>query len=458
MAVDRRRLFAAFAGAASAAASTLARGAQQTGAVPQAASRSAIDSAALGLQPNAAEDQTNALQRAIDYAAAARAVLQLAPGRYRTGELKLPPHAAIAGIAGATHITLAAGARLISASGGEYIRLNGLILDGADMPLPPQRGLIHVAHAQSLRIVDCEIVNCGGNGMTLEAAQGEVSGNTISAADAAIFSLDAQALKISGNHVRSAGNNGILVWRSAPGDDGTQVVDNRIENIANKAGGSGQYGNAVNVFRADNVIVRGNRIANAAFSAVRGNTASNLQIVGNTCTALGEVALYAEYGFEGALIANNIVDGAALGISVTNFNRGGRLAVVQGNLVRNLVARRPAGTDPNDPSGIGIGVEADTAVSGNVIENAPHAGIAAGWGPYLRDVAISANIVRGADYGITVSVAPGAGASVIADNLISGARRGAIVGMEWQKPVTGDLATDGAARYAQLSISGNRVR
>ncbi len=469
MKVDRRRLFAAFAGAAGAATAAppaLARRAQQTGALPQddaltvrdVAPRGAIDGAALGLRPNAAEDQTKALQHAIDDATAARAVLQLGPGRYRTGELKLPSHAAIAGVAGATHIVLSAGASLVSASGGEYIRLSGLILDGADMPLPQQSGLIHLAQVQSLRIVDCAIVNCGGNGIALEAASGEIAGNIISAADAAIFSLDAQALKISGNHVRGAGNNGILVWRSAPGDDGTLVIDNRIENVANKAGGSGQYGNAVNIFRADNVIVRGNRIANAAFSAVRGNTASNLQIVGNTCTALGEVALYAEYGFEGAVIANNIVDGAALGIAVTNFNRGGRLAVVQGNLVRNLVARRPAGTDPNDAFGIGIGVEADTVVSGNVVENATHAGIAAGWGAYLRDVAISANIVRGGDYGITVSVAPGAGASVIADNLISGARRGAIVGMEWQKPVTGDLATDGAARYAQLSISGNRVR
>jgi uncharacterized secreted repeat protein (TIGR03808 family) len=457
MTVNRRRLFAAFAGAAGAATAAspaLARDAQQ----PRPPAHGVIDSGAFGLRPNAAEDQTKALQQAIDHAAAARVVLQLAPGRYRAGELKLPSHAAIAGVAGATHITLSAGTNLISASGGEYIRLGGLILDGADTPLPPQRGLIQLAHVQSLRMVDCEIVNCGGNGIALEAAQGEVTGNTISAADAAIFSLDAQGLKISGNHVRSAGNNGILVWRSAPGDDGTLVIDNRIEDIANKAGGSGQYGNGINIFRADNVIVRGNRISKAAFSAVRGNTASNLQIVGNTCTALGEVALYAEFGFEGAVIANNIVDGAALGIAVTNFNRGGRLAVVQGNLIRNVVARRPAGTDPNDASGIGIGVEADTAVSGNVVENAAHAGIAAGSGQYLRDVAISANIVRGADYGITVSVAPGAGASVIADNLISGARRGAIVGMEWQKPVTGDLATEGAARFAQLSISGNRVR
>jgi uncharacterized secreted repeat protein (TIGR03808 family) len=71
------------------------------------------------------------------------------------------------------------------------------------------------------------------------------------------------------------------------------------------------------------------------------------------------------------VIANNIVDGAALGVSITNFDKGGRLAVVQGNLIRNLVGRRPAGTDPNDGAGIGIGIEADTVVTGNVIENAP---------------------------------------------------------------------------------------
>ena len=62
------------------------------------------------------------------------------------------------------------------------------------------------------------------------------------------------------------------------------MVDNRIEDIDNRAGGSGQYGNAINVFRAGNVIVRGNRIRNCAFSAVRGNAASNLQIEGNTIT------------------------------------------------------------------------------------------------------------------------------------------------------------------------------
>jgi len=456
MKFDRRRLFAALAGAASAtvAAPVFAREGSVTREIGQ---RASIDASAVGLQPNAAEDQSGPFQRAINSAAALGAELRLAPGLYRAGGLTLPSHAAIAGVAGATRIVLAGAPGMLTATGSDYVSLSGLTLDGASVPLLAQHGLIHIAQGRALRVVDCEIVNAGGPAIRLEGAQGEVSGNTIGASDTAIFCLDARGVKISGNTVRSAGNNGILVWRSTPGDDGTLVVDNRIEDIANKSGGSGQYGNAVNVFRADNVIVRGNRISNAAFSAVRGNAASNLQIVDNTCTGLGEVALYAEFSFQGAVIGNNIVDGAAMGVSVTNFNDGGRLAVVQGNLIRNLVPRRPAGADPNDDAGVGIGIEADTLVTGNVIENAPHAGIAAGWGKYLRDVSVTGNIVRGAGYGITVSVAPGAGTTLIANNLIAGAQFGAIVGMEWKKPVA-DLTKDGATRYAQLSLSGNQVR
>ncbi len=459
MSFDRRRLFAALAGVASVSAATPSL-ARETVAPPARDSgrRSRIDAATLGLSPHSADDQSKTFQRAIDDAAAAGAVLHLAGGVYRAGGLILPPHAAIAGVPGATRIVIADAPNMMTATGSDYVSLHDLTLDGNNVPLPQQRGLLHLAQGRAVRIVDCEIVNAGGTAIKLEATHGEVTGNVIGAADVAVFCLDARGMTISGNTVRGARNNGILVWRSAPGDDGTLIIDNRVEDVSNTSGGSGQYGNAINVFRAANVIVRGNRIRNAAFSAVRGNTASNLQIVGNTCSGLGEVALYAEFGFEGAVIANNIVDGAAIGVSVTNFNQGGRLAVVQGNLIRNLLAQRPAGTNPNDDAGVGIGVEADSAVTGNVIENAPYAGIAAGTGPYLRDVAISANIVRGADYGITVSIVPGAGTSLIADNLISGARRGAIVGMEWKKPVTGDLAREDANRYAQLTISGNRAR
>jgi uncharacterized secreted repeat protein (TIGR03808 family) len=121
------------------------------------------------------------------------------------------------------------------------------------------------------------------------------------------------------------------------------------------------------------------------------------------------------------------------------------------------VSFRAVGADPNDVAGVGIGVEADTAVTGNVVENAPTAGILLGWGRYLRDVSAIGNVVRGCGVGIAVSVAAGAGSALIADNLISSARRGAIVGMDGHTAVTSELAGD-AARFPHLTITGNRVR
>jgi uncharacterized secreted repeat protein (TIGR03808 family) len=454
MSMDRRRLFAAFAGVASAGAATPALARDST-----ATPRAEIDATALGLRPNAQEDQSTILQRAIERAAAAGVVLRLPSGDFRVGALQLPPYAAVAGVPGTTRLIMAGGPSLLSSSGSDHVSLSGLVVDGNAIPLANGRGLIHLTKGAAMRIADCEIVNAGGNGITLEEIAGEVKANTIAAAaDNAIFSNDAAGLRIAGNTIRDAGNGGILVWRSKPGDDGTLVVDNRVEDIANKKGGSGQWGNGINMFRADNVIVRGNRIRNAAYSAIRGNTASNLQIAGNTCRGMGEVAIFVEFDFQGAVVADNIVDGAACGVAIANLDKGGRLAVVQGNLIRNLRRGRPAGDDPTDAPAIGIAVEADTAVSGNVIDNVEGAGIQAGWGEYLRDVSVTANVVRGADYGIAVSVAPGAGTAVIANNLISGARLGAIVGMEWTKIVADDLGRDAPARYAQLSVDGNRVR
>jgi len=133
------------------------------------------------------------------------------------------------------------------------------------------------------------------------------------------------------------------------------------------------------------------------------------------------------------------------------------LGIFRGNRIRGVAFSAVRGSmEPNDAAGIGI--EADSAVTGNVIEDAPTAGIRLGWGQYLRDVAVTGNVVRRAEIGIAVSVAPGAGSALIADNLIAATRHGAVVGMEWGKAVTGDLAAENAIRYAQLSISGNRVR
>jgi len=126
-------------------------------------------------------------------------------------------------------------------------------------------------------------------------------------------------------------------------------------------------------------------------------------------------------------------------------------------MIRNLKPKRPIGTAPDDAAGIGIAVEADASVTGNVIENAPVAGIMVGWGAFMRDVSVTGNVVRDCRLGVSVSVVNGAGTAVIAGNLISGSPRGAIVGMDHAKAVTGDLSQE-PTRYANLQISGNRVR
>ncbi|MFZ5714943.1 MAG: TIGR03808 family TAT-translocated repetitive protein [Bradyrhizobium sp.] len=417
------------------------------------------DATQYGVRPGSNEDQTRALQRAIDEAARTQMPLALPPGIYRSGSLRLPNGAQLIGVRGATRLVFTGGASMIQSDGSDAIGLTGITFDGGNIPLARRRGLIHVLGGRDVRIADCEITGSGGNGIWLEQVAGDISGNIFtSIAVTAVVSFDARGLSVSRNTILGTNDNGIEILRTAIGDDGTLVADNRIENIKAGPGGSGQYGNAINAFRAGNVIVRGNRIRNCDYSAVRGNSASNIHITGNSVSDVREVALYSEFAFEAAVIANNIVDGAAVGVSVCNFNEGGRIAVVQGNIIRNLIPKRPIGTAPDDDAGVGIYIEADSSVTGNVIENAPSYGIVAGWGKYLRDVAITGNVIRKALAGVGVSIVPGAGTALVNNNMISETPRGAVVGLDHARAVTPDLSADGAQRFAQVVLGGNAVR
>ena len=455
MDVNRRHLIGA---SVSGAAGALAMSPDAARAAPLT-SVLGRDATQYGVRPGSPNDQTRALQHAIDEAARAQAPLALPPGVYRTGMLRLQNGTQLIGVRGATRLVFIGGASMLSGEGVGSIGLANITLDGGGIPLPSRRGLVHCLGGRDIRIADCEINASGGNGIWFENVSGDISGNIITGiASTAIVSFDALGLLVTRNTIIGTNDNGIEILRTAIGDDGTMVLDNRIEDVKAGPGGSGQYGNAINAFRAGNVIVRGNRIRNCDYSAVRGNSASNIQISGNSVSDVREVALYSEFSFEGAVIANNTVDGAAFGVSVCNFNEGGRLAVVQGNIIRNLLPKRPIGTAPDDEAGVGIYVEADTSVSGNVIENAPSFGIIAGWGNYLRDVAISGNVIRNAFVGIGVSVTPGAGTVLVDNNLISEAPRGAVVGLDHARPITADLTAEGAQRVAQLVIGTNAVR
>jgi uncharacterized secreted repeat protein (TIGR03808 family) len=420
--------------------------------------RGSLDAAQEGLRPGAVDDQSAALMSALVKAEAGGQALFLPPGRYRIGEVALPGRTQLVGVPGQTRLEFSGGGFMLRARHSASFRMAGVTLDGAGLSFADgHHGLLEAEGVTEIVIGECAFAGSAGAGILLRDCAGRVERSNVSgAATIGIDVVQSRGMAITDNVIGDCGETGILVERYEEGADDTIVRGNRVRAIRADPGGTGQYGNGINVSKANGVTVAQNRIDNCDFSAIRCFSSDNVQLLGNLATRSGEMAIYVEFAFEGAVVSDNLVDGAAFGISLANFaEHGGRLAVVSGNLVRNIsgVSRLPRGAPI---VGTGIAVEADVAVTGNVVENAAN-GLALGWGPYLRDVSATGNVIRGVERGIVVTVVEGAGPALIANNLISGAIDAAIIGMRWDEVATGDLALAGAEAYPQLTISGNNV-
>ena len=417
-----------------------------------------IDATEEGLAPGAADDQSALLMQALSKAEAIGQALFLPPGRYEISAVELPRHAHLIGVPGQTRLAFRGGAFMLRARDAQTLRLEGIVLDGSgprlDASVP---GLLDADTVDDLVLDDCVFLGSSAAAAALRSCAGRIERCRISGARIGLDLMQSRGLSVTGNVVSECGDTGIFVGRDEEGADGTIVRGNRVSAIGAVSGGTGEYGNGINLAKANGVIVADNRVDDCAFSAIRCFSSDDIQVAGNIVTRSGEVAIYVEFAFEGAIVANNLVDEAAYGISFANFmTYGGRLAVCSGNIVRNIsgVSRLPRGDDPL--VGSGIGAEADIAITGNVIENAQQ-GLELGWGEYLRDVAATGNIIRRCPVGVAVTVVEGAGGAVISGNLIAGAEKGAILGKRWEEVVTGDLALEGAEAYPHLTIEGNRV-
>ena len=124
-----------------------------------------------------------------------------------------------------------------------------------------------------------------------------------------------------------------------------------------------------------------------------------------------------------------------------------------GNIVRNV---KGGGSIPTTTA-CGIHAEADTAITGNVVENAKDIGISLGWGRYGRNLSATGNIIRNCGKGFTVSLHPETAPALVANNIIAGSTLAAIMGVDHDDPVTGDLGQPGAEIPARLTLSGNLV-
>lgn len=424
---------------------------------PQPDLRGSIDPVKYKTVPDAGDRKSVSLQKMIDEASRADVPVFLPPGTYRVSNLTLPDNTRITGVPGASRIVYTGDGHLFSAENVKRIELSNIVIDGQNRWLGDYaNALVQFTGVDEVVIDNCEIRGSAKHAVQLERCGGRIERSRISGAgQSGIYAVETSGISVTGNAVFDCGNGGILVHRWKKAADNAIVTNNRVYRIRANDGGTGQNGNGINIFRADNVIVANNHVSDCAFTAIRANSGSNVQISGNQCLRSGETAIYVEFEFEGAVVANNMIDGAANGISIANFDQGGRLASVTGNVIRNLTLEGPY--KPDVGFGIGIAAEADTLISGNVVEGAPRWGLQLGWGPYLRNLVVTGNIIRKARIGCAVSVAEGAGSAVITDNVFQETADGAVLGFEWVKKVTGELAAAGDAAYPQLTIERNRV-
>ncbi|GHB19906.1 Tat protein [Pseudovibrio japonicus] len=407
--------------------------------------------------PQSQRDVSVALQAAMNRAAENGHILQLGAGTYSCSDLSLPSGLTLHGVPGHTRLLLDGDGPLLKGSGADRVCLSQIIFDGGHLPLAEDvSALLWLSRCEQLALTSCEITGSAKSGLVLEQCSGVIASNHMhELQDIAVLSYNATALRIEGNIVSDCGDGGILVYRWSEGADGTIITGNRVSRIAAQSGGTGQNGNGINVFRADNVTISNNKVSDCTFSAIRANAASNVQILGNTCHRSGEVALFVEFGFQGAIVSNNLIETAANGISITNFNDGGRLAVCSNNVLRDITGTGPYAQD-NPTFGVGISVEADTSVTGNIVEDARVTGINLGWGPYMRNLIAAQNSVRSVPVGIAVSFAADEATALISQNIISGCTVN-IAGFRWDEQVSGDLALSAEDVPRSIRVADNLV-
>ncbi|MGI9350902.1 MAG: TIGR03808 family TAT-translocated repetitive protein [Rhizobiaceae bacterium] len=430
-------------------------------AIPAAASAGnwGLNANSEGLLAGSPENQGQKLQKILEKASHDGKSVFLEPGRYRIGELTLPRNAVIRGVPGSTILEFAGGKHFVFSEGNENLSVSGLTFDGQLLPVDDYAdAALRINGAKQLDVYDCHFTSSASSGIEVSGSNGSLRNNLVDSAigSAGILAVENTGLTIDGNTVEDCANGGILVHRWRRAEDNSIITNNRVRKISSIYGGTGQWGNGINTYLADGVIIVNNHVSDCAFSTIRSNSCSNIQISNNTCLRAGETSIYSEFAFEGAKITGNIVDGGVTGISIANFNEGGRLSICANNLVRNIHDNVPYKDDAHI-QGIGISVEADTSVSANVIERTARFGMLLGWGPYLRNVIANANIVRETRTGMYVSVVEGIGKVNITNNIFSRVTEGGIVGYRWHDAVTSDLVTGNVGDFPDLAISGNRL-
>ncbi len=402
-----------------------------------------------------AQARSQDLSARLSEAARKGAAVTLPAGEITLMGLDLPDGAVLKGVPGKTVLKLSGVGPLLSTSMARRITIENIVFDGGGGFTPKEKGLLDFSDVINLSISGCAIRHSTARGANLARCGGVFAQNEISdVVDVGLHSLDGLGLDIDNNHVHRCGDNGVLIYATSAGRyDGSRIRNNLIEDIDNRSGGNGPYGNGVFIWGAGVVRVEKNRIYRCVYTAVRNNGAHNVEVIGNDCRTFGEKAMYAEFGAKNSTFKDNHIEDAGAGIAVANADKGTDGAIVSGNTIVNM---RKGVNDPEfGPEMLwltGILAEKNVDVTGNKIVGPGWIGIAlGGWRENLR---AEANDISGVDYGVVLATGDGAGDALVARNRIS-ARKGAVIATAGMNFLPGDLTKPGAKNYPRLVVRDN---
>lgn len=395
--------------------------------------------------------------------------------------------------AGTATLRFTGGSYGMRVSGQRGMRFRNLTFDGQNLAMPAYSapgmvsaaaGLVVLDNARDTSFFGCTFRNTVKTAsepagsykaglLCVNDSQPRVQECNLDTVDIGVWSFSSETL-VQGCRIVGARNNGIVVF-GTPGSGGNlSVIRENFINFVGSDFGTGANGNGIAAYLANDVSVIGNTIFNCAFSAVRVNGGSRTLIEGNSCWNIREASIFFEApgaGLDGtgATIVNNRIDTAGDGINAANsgyFNDGvARRSVIQGNQISNLTVTRipgSGGIGDYDTVAIGITVEQDSVIAGNVVESAA-GGIKLGVAQGARDLVCDGNLIRNCGVGIAFSSNAAAGKMVVSNNVISGAGTNAIVSASTiglVPPLTSynaNLPSQTAGGSGQILIVDNRA-
>lgn len=336
-----------------------------------------VNAKAFGAKGDGVTDDTAAIEAALN-SGARKVILQNLTGA---------PYMLSSGLVIPENVTLESENRAILRASGDHELIShmrdnsaivGIVLDGADVTTKPA---ITIGYNENLRIEDNEFRNLLGRGLFLYAGSGIVRNNVFdNIGSYGMYVHSNKRVVLEANELTNIRSSGIYVLATSDyAFSPTFIRNNRLQNISNEAGGTGEYGNGIHCYRVRGVHIENNHIDQTTFSGVRLVSCADCVVMGNLAENFTDHGIYVEFSHRETVIANNTLRSRAeFGINAPNADSDGRNTAITGNVIHD--------TD------YGINAESKATIVGNVID-VRKIGVTLGYGTYCFDLTVTGNTI-----------------------------------------------------------------